>query len=223
MTSKLQSLKLAFKETLPVAIPYLSFGFVFGMLLTREGIPWYFATAMGAFVYSGALQFFAIKMLTLNLPLSEILISSLMLSSRHIFYGLALLEKMRGIPLLRKTPFIYLLTDETFSLVSSKTSKNSVTEYTYIALVNHIYWQFGCTAGALLGASIQVSLVGVDFILTALFAVMAFDQVQKTGLYKHGLIALGLAFALLIFAPQMLLIGSMVLCLAIIFGESLWT
>ena len=49
-------------------------------------------TLMGICVYAGAAQFMAVGMLGAGVGLFEIAISTFFLNSRHLFYGLALLN-----------------------------------------------------------------------------------------------------------------------------------
>ena len=48
-----------------------------------------------------------------------------------------------------------------------------------VSLLNQAYWVFGSLIGAVAGAMIPFDMTGVDFALTALFAVLTLDQIQK--------------------------------------------
>ena len=45
-----------------------------------------------------------------------------------------------------------------------------------VALLNQGWWVLGTVIGAVIGAQAQVPLVGLDFALTALFAVLTVEQ-----------------------------------------------
>lgn len=65
-----------------------------------------------------------------------------MVNARHIFYGLSLLEKYRGLGRVRGF-LIYTLCDETFSLVSSLEPPEHVERrdfYFWISLLDYSYW-----------------------------------------------------------------------------------
>ena len=46
-------------------------------------------------------------------------------------------------------------------------------------MLDQIYWVSGSLIGAVAGAMIPFDMTGVDFALTALFAVLTIDQIQK--------------------------------------------
>ena len=51
--------------------------------------------------------------------------------------------------------------------------------YFMVSLLDQIYWVGGSLIGGLVGAIIPFDMTGVDFALTALFAVLTIDQIQK--------------------------------------------
>jgi 4-azaleucine resistance transporter AzlC len=108
----------AFKATIPVAFGYLPLGIAFGVLLQNLGIQWYWATAMGLFIFAGAAQFMAVTLLSQKVGLMEVFTLTLLLNLRHFFYGLVMIEKYRSFG---KAKFyaIFGLTDETFSVIST--------------------------------------------------------------------------------------------------------
>ena len=70
-----------------------------------------------AIAFGGSIQFVAITLLTTAFDPIQAFFLSVMVNARHIFYGLALLDKYKGLGKLRAF-LIYTLCDETFSLVS---------------------------------------------------------------------------------------------------------
>ena len=48
-----------------------------------------------------------------------------------------------------------------------------------ISLLDQLYWVAGSTIGALAGVMIPFDTTGVDFALTALFAVLCIEQIKK--------------------------------------------
>lgn len=64
------------------------------------------------------MQFVAITLLTTAFDPFQAFLLSIMVNARHMFYGLALLDRYKGLGKIRAV-LIYTLCDETFSLVSS--------------------------------------------------------------------------------------------------------
>ena len=91
-----------------------------------------------------------------------------------MFYGLSLLDKYKGLGKVR--PFlIYVLCDETFSLVSTLEPPEGVARrdfYFWLSLLDYLYWITGTALGGLLGSFLTFDTTGLDFALTALFVVL---------------------------------------------------
>lgn len=197
---------------------YVPMGMTFGLLFQDLGYPWYFATLMGLFIFAGAAQFMAIGLLSTGAGLTEVFISTFMLNSRHIFYGLSILDKY-GKWGLRKLYLIFGLTDETYSLVTTIKIPNKVNEqdyYFFITMFNQAYWVLGCTLGVLIGGLVEFNTQGMDFALTALFIVLVIEQWKNIrDILPFVIATLSSIFVLYFFKDQML-IGSILLSLSIL-------
>lgn len=173
--------KLALKTTIPVFLGYITCGIAFGLVLTNAGYPWWLATFMSLTMFAGAAQFAAIPLFAAGTPLPVILGTELLLNIRHIVYGLPLIKKFKLCPRIR--PYlIFGLTDETFSLlttVEAPQGESAADFYGLVTVFDQFYWVAGSTLGALIGEFIPFDMTGVDFALTALFAVLTVDQFSK--------------------------------------------
>lgn len=172
----------AFKVTLPVLFGYITLGIAFGLVLTDANYPWWLSPVMGLFIYAGAGQFIAIGLFAAGTPLTAILLTEALVNIRHIVYGLSLITKYKNCG--KWKPYlIFALTDETYSLLTTvdvPENTNPPTFYGLVSLLDQIYWVTGCILGALIGNLIPFELTGVDFALTALFAVLMVEQIRKT-------------------------------------------
>ena len=167
--------------------------------------------AMGLFIYAGAGQFLAVGLLANQAGLMEMAIATLLINSRHVFYGLSLMNRMHNKGW-RKWYQIFGLTDETFSLITATVIPAGIRPEQFhlrITAINHLYWLIGCTLGAWLGSQLEFSTEGIAFVLPALFMVLTIEQ------YKHlrdirpflVAIAIGLVTLVLISREHMLLIA----------------
>jgi len=201
-------IRTVLKITLPICFGYLPLGVAFGMLFQELGYPWYFATLMGVFIYAGAAQFMAIGLLTASAGFVEIAIATFFLNSRHLFYGLALLNSF-GNWGFRKLYLIFGLTDEVYSLMSTIEVPEGYDKskfYFLMTLFSQSYWVLGCTIGAWTATQLTFNTQGMEFAATALFTVLLIEQwikVRKPLPFVIALIAS--AIALLLFAQHMLL------------------
>jgi 4-azaleucine resistance transporter AzlC len=199
------------RTSLPVLFGYLPLGAAFGVLFSDLGYHWLYAAAMGLFIYAGAGQFLAVGLLANQAGLMEMAVATLLLNSRHVFYGLSLMNRMqnRG---WRKWYQIFGLTDETYSLITATPVPKGINpgEFHFsITAINQFYWLVGCTLGAWLGSQLEFSTDGIAFVLPALFMVLTIEQ------YKHlqdirpflAALAIGLGTLALISREHMLLIA----------------
>lgn len=172
----------AFKVTIPVLFGYLAIGIPFGLMLVNAGYPWWLAPIMSILMYAGAGQYMAVSLFATGASLSITAITMLLLNIRHIVYGLSLITPFKDTG--KWKPYlIFALTDETYALMTSCPLPRGVPAgsfYGAIAVLDHLYWIAGSLIGAVAGTLIPFSFAGVDFALTALFAVLLIDQVKKS-------------------------------------------
>ena len=174
-------LKVALRTTIPVFLGYISCGIAFGLITINAGYPWWLAPATGILIFAGAGQFLAVPLFAAGTPIPVILVTELLLNIRHIVYGLPLINQFKECR--RYKPYlIYALTDETFSLLTTTTVPPDIPAEDYyfaVSILDQSYWVGGSLIGALVGSMIPFDMTGVDFALTALFAVLSIDQIQK--------------------------------------------
>ena len=114
----LRALKAAAPQTVPVFAGYLVLGMGYGIYVQSLGLPVWMPMLMGTVVYGGSLEFvLASLLLGAFSPLSAFLMA-LMIQARHLFYGLAMLERYKGYGL-RSFYMIFAMSDETFSITCS--------------------------------------------------------------------------------------------------------
>ena len=114
----LRALRAAAPQTLPVLAGYFVLGMGYGIYVQSLGLPVWMPMLMGTVVYGGSLEFvLASLLLGAFSPLSAFLMA-LMIQARHLFYGLAMLERYKGYGL-RSFYMIFAMSDETFSITCS--------------------------------------------------------------------------------------------------------
>lgn len=145
-------------------------------------------------------------------PLSAFLLA-LLVNARHLFYGVSLLDKYRGAGL-KKLYMIYGLCDESFSINVGVDVPSNIDRgwfYFFVTLLNHMYWVFGSSIGALFGSLIDIKLEGLDFVMVALFVVMFLNQWIQSQDHRYSLLGLIVPFvSLLVFGDSLFLVVSMV-------------
>lgn len=172
----------AFRLTLPVLFGYVPLGMAFGVLFTAQlDYSWWLAPLMAITIFAGAAQILAVSLLAAHADLAAVFIAIFVLNSRHLFYGLSLLGRFAGAGW-RKGYLIFGLTDETYSLLTSRARGHDrelelKTDFR-ITLYNQSYWIAGSFLGAWLGSTVTFDSTGIEFALVALFIVLTIEQYQ---------------------------------------------
>lgn len=206
---------------MPVLMGYAAIGFAFGVLIGAGGYSGFWAGIMSLCIYGGALQYLAVDWFIHGVTIAQVVTVSIIINIRHILYGLALFDKLRGMGPLK--PYaIFSLTDETYALLSSTQAPVGVNEklyYFFIGVLDHSYWIIFSMIGAFLGSAITFDVTGMEFAMTALFIAIAVDQWQNFPTKKPALIGFGCTLiGVLFFASEQILIVSMILILISLFS-----
>ena len=137
-----RALRAAAPQTIPVLAGYFVLGMGYGIYVQSLGLPVWMPMLMGTVVYGGSLEFvLASLLLSAFSPLSAFLMA-LMIQARHLFYGLAMLERYKGYGL-RSFYMIFAMSDETFSITCSAEPPEGVDRgwfMFFITLLDQIYW-----------------------------------------------------------------------------------
>ena len=213
------ALRAAFPATIPVMTGFLCLGTAYGLLMQSKGYGPGWSVLMSAIAFGGSMQFVAVTLLTTAFDPVQAFLLSVMVNARHMFYGLSLLDKYKGLGKVR--PFlIYVLCDETFSLVSTLEPPEGVARkdfYFWISLLDYLYWITGTALGGLLGSFLSFDTTGLDFALTALFVVLFLEQCKKLENRPAGVMGILCAAAsLAVFGADNMVIPAMVLVLAVL-------
>ncbi|MDI4638405.1 MULTISPECIES: AzlC family ABC transporter permease [Halomonadaceae] len=202
-TSHLANWRAAAVATLPVMFGYLPLGAAFGILAVDVGIPWWAAMAMSILIYAGAGQFLAVALLANQAGLMEVAVATLMLNSRHLFYGLSLLRAFAGAGW-RKPYLVFSLTDETYSLLTSQEGHagQDHAQAFRLSALNQLWWVLGSLAGVLIGSQLAFDTTGIEFVLTALFIVLTIEQARRLRRWLPFIVATFTALGALALLPE---------------------
>ena len=166
------ALRAAFPVTVPVMTGFLCLGLAYGVLMQSKGYGPLWSVLMSAVAFGGSMQFVAITLLTSAFDPLQAFLLSVMVNARHIFYGLSLLGKYRGLGRVRGF-LIYTLCDETFSLVSSLDF--ALTALFVVLFLEQWYHRENRPAGVvgILCAAAALALFGPDnLVIPAMFLIL---------------------------------------------------
>lgn len=171
-------IKQVFPQTIPVMAGYISLGIAFGLMLQSIGYGPLWSLLMSMFIYAGSAQFLAVELLAAGATLSHIALLTFLLNFRHLFYGLSMVERYRETGI-GKIYLIFGLSDETYALLTAYKTPQGMSDKTYyfaVTLIDQIYWILGSVIGSVAGSMIPFDTTGIDFAMTALFAVLVVEQ-----------------------------------------------
>lgn len=219
MGEKSKALKAAFPYTIPILTGYLFLGTAWGILMNSKGYSVLWTSLISLFTYAGSMQYVAVSLLALGFNPFSAFLMTLMVNARHLFYGIAMLDKYKGTGKL-KPYLIFGLTDETFSLLCSSKTPEGIDKnwfMFFVTLLNHCYWVLGCTLGTIIGDIFTFNTKGLDFVLTSLFVVIFLNQWKATQNHLPVFLALsGTIICRLIFGATNFLIPSMLAILVLV-------
>lgn len=219
MQEKIKALKAAFPHTLPVFTGFTFLGIAYGILMNSKGYGFGWTVLMSVMAFAGSAQYVAINLLTSVFDPLYALLLTLMVNARHLFYGISMLDKYQGTGKF-KPYLIFGLCDETFSIICSANPPEGVNRnwfMFFITMLNHSYWVIGSALGVLLGHMVSFNTKGLDFVLTALFAVIFTGQWKSQANHKPAVIGVACSvICLVVFGPDNFIIPSMIAILAIL-------
>lgn len=215
------ALRAAFPATVPVLTGYFCLGVAYGLLMAANGYGPLWSVLMSAIGFGGSMQYAAVSILVTAFEPLQAFLLTLMVNARHMFYGLSMLERYKGLGWAR-FPLIYTLSDETFSLVSTLEPPEGVGRrgfYLCISLLDYSYWVTATALGGLLGSVITFDATGLDFSLTALFVVLFLEQWKERERRGAGIAGIACAaVSLAVFGPDDLVVPAMLMILAVLLG-----
>lgn len=214
-----RSFRAAFPQTIPILAGFLFLGMAYGIYMNVQGFSFVYPMLMALVIFGGSLEFLAVEMLLSPFAPIQVLLVSLMIQARHLFYGISMLDKFKDMGW-KKFYLIYGMCDETFSVnytagISEDCDRGWF--YFFVTALNQLYWVGGATLGGLLGSLIHFNTNGLDFVMTAMFIVIFLEQWLKE---KHHYSAwagmLSSVACLLIFGADNFLIPTMICILVLL-------
>lgn len=208
--------KYAFPKTIPILAGFAFLGMSYGIYMNSLGFGPLYAISMSMFIFAGSMEFVAGSLLLGPFaPLSAFLLT-LMINARHLFYGIAMLDKFKGTGK-KKAYLIYGMCDESFVINSSTQVPQYINQgwfMFYVTLLNQIYWVGGTTIGSLFSSAVTFNTDGLEFVMVALFVVIFLENWMQEHNHISSIIGIvASVLSLLIFGTDNFIIPAMILIL----------
>ncbi|MBQ4065427.1 MAG: AzlC family ABC transporter permease [Clostridia bacterium] len=218
--SEIAALKAAFPKTIPILAGFLFLGMTYGIYARVSGLPLWFPILMSVTVFAGSMEFVAVGLLLGGFHPLLALGMTLMINARHLFYGLSMLDKYRGMGW-KQFYLIFGMCDESFSVNCSAEAPDGIDRswfMFFVTLLNQSYWITGATLGSLLGSLVSFSTEGIDFVMTAMFVVIFLEGWLKETSHVSSLLGLGVTLLCrVLFGVDLFLLIAMPVILAVLF------
>ncbi len=209
----------AFPKTIPIFAGFWFLGLTYGIYMNVSGFSFWYPMIMSLTIFAGSVEFVAVNMLMGAFNPLQALAMTLMINARHLFYGISMLDKLKGTGL-KKFYLIFGMCDESFSINYTAKIPEDVDRgwfMFFVTLLNHIYWFTGATLGGIFGSLIQFNTEGLEFVMTAMFVVIFMEQWLKEKRHTSALLGLGLSLICLIaFGADNFIIPAMLAILGVL-------
>lgn len=182
------------KDGLPIALGYLAVSFSFGMTASAQNVPVWVTIALSALNLTSAGQFSALTLMCKSAPLAEIAAATFVINIRYLLMSIVLSQKLVKMPIISRMAIAFGVTDEIFTVASTKPQKVGFTYMSGLILAPYIGWclgtALGAMAGNLLGEAVS-SALGIG--LYAMFIAIVIPEAKSD---KPVAFAAGIAVAI---------------------------
>ena len=216
---RIKALKAAFPQTIPIFTGFWFLGMAYGIYMNASGFSFVYPLCMSLLIYGGSLEFVAVEMMLSPFAPLQTFIMALLIQARHLFYGLSMLDKFKGLGW-KKYYLIFGMCDETFSINCSADIPEDVDRgwfYFWVTLLNQFYWSAAATTGGIVGSLLKIDTSGISFVMTAMFVVIFLEQWLKEKEHSASLIGLAVSvLCLIVFGPDSFMIPTMILIVGLL-------
>lgn len=215
------ALKAALPYTAPVLASFWFLGITYGAYMNSMGFSWLYPALMALLIYGGSLEFVAAQMLVSPFAPVTAMLVTLAVQARHLFYGVAMLDKYRGTGWM-KPYLVFGMCDETFSILCAAEPPAGVDRrwfMFFVTALNHSFWVSGAAIGGLAGSLASFDAQGLSFAMTALFVVILLEQWKKEGGGRRWAAPVGFASSiacLALFGPDGFMLPSLAVMLSVL-------
>ncbi len=164
---------------LPLCLAVLPWGVLAGSMAVSHGFSPLQSIGLSVFVFAGAAQLVTISMVAAGSGFIAICLTILIITAQHLLYALILREHVSSLPLKKRLPVAFLLTDELFALSVGKRSY----DFAYLmgaGLCFYLAWVGFTVIGVLLAASVpNLADYHLDFSIVATFIAIIVPMIKR--------------------------------------------
>lgn len=209
-SSKMKSFLSGALAVMPLTIAVIPWGILAGSFALEIGLTAIESQAMSAIIFAGSAQLVALGMIKAGIGIGSILITTLLITSRHLLYAMAMRSQISPLPLKWRLGLGFLLTDELFAISNQAHSGDMASQHQFDrwyalggGLTFYIGWNIATFLGIVAGQSIDnLGELGLDFAIAATFIAIVVPTVKKPSILVCVLVSLTLAVVCAVFSIQ---------------------
>ena len=172
-----------FYDVLPLLLPVVPFGIIFGAIGVELGFGPYSTFASSIIIFSGASQIVFFQLFSSGASSFVAITSSSVISSRHLLYGAVVAQYLSKLSLNWKIFLSYFLTDQAFAVSQEFFKKNQNDKLKHYHLLGSgitlwIVWQVSTIIGIILGSIVPDEL-GLAFTIPLTFLALLINYLRK--------------------------------------------
>lgn len=159
------------RDAVPLAVPTVPFGLVFGVAVADSGIAPALAWSTSSLIFAGAAQLTVVTLVGSATAALSVIVSAVVVNARHLMYSAALAPAFRRQPRWFRWVGAYFLIDQVFALVDRKADADPGWYRRYYLGAGVFFWaqwQASTGVGVLLGAGLPESW-SLDFAVPLMF------------------------------------------------------
>ena len=183
MYSKSKTFLRGMIDILPLIIPVIPFGIIFGAIGIELGFGPYLTYATSIIIFSGASQIAILQLLSAGASSLVAVTSSSVISTRHLLYGAVVSQHLNQLSIYWKIFLSYLLTDQAFAVSNEYFKKNTNNIFKHYHLVGSGFtlwfiWQLTTVLGIFLGSIVPDEL-GLAFTIPLTFLALLVNYLRN--------------------------------------------
>lgn len=194
------------KDAAPVMLGFVPFALVLGAQATNKGFSLVEVPLMTGLNFGGGSEFAALRLWTSPPHILLIATVTLLVNSRHLLMGAALIPFIRHLPRRKVCALLFVMCDESWALGLADARKLgsvfSLGYYVAVALSLYACWVLFTAVGALAGPILgDVTRYGFDMAFPAVFLVMLASRWKGVASARPWMVSLVTAAAIYLIAP----------------------
>lgn len=181
--NKIEVFKQGFLDVIPLTIPVIPFGIIYGVTATEIGLSPMVTFVMSFVIFAGSSQIAFSQLFIAGASPLVMITSVAVINSRHLLYGAVLSQYLNKLNYYWRIILSYLMTDQAFSVSLSYFKKNKKNYISHFHMLGSGFtlwflWQISTLLGIVLGNIIPEQL-GLEFTIPLTFLSLIISELRK--------------------------------------------